>query len=71
MKIENRIKNAVAEAVGKLYDVDIKSGSVQLSLTRKDQKGDFTIVVFPLLRFSKKNPAPGDWGSSANLTCPY
>ncbi len=56
MKIENKIKNAVVDAVGKLYDVDIKSGSVQLSLTRKDQKGDFTIVVFPLLRYSKKNP---------------
>ena len=47
MKIENKLKDAVVDAVGKLYDVDIKSGSVQLSLTRKDQKGDFTIVVFP------------------------
>ncbi len=56
MKIENRIKDAVAEAVGKLYGEDIKSETVQLGLTRKDQNGDFTIVVFPLLRFSKKNP---------------
>ena len=56
MKIENRIKEAVADAVSKLYGEEIKSESVQLGLTRKDQNGDFTIVVFPLLRFSKKNP---------------
>ncbi len=56
MKIEEKIKSAVAESVSKLYGEEIKSESVQLGLTRKDQKGDFTIVVFPLLRFSKKNP---------------
>ena len=56
MKIEEKIKNSVVEAVKKLYGQDIKSGSVQLGLTRKDQKGDFTVVVFPLLRFSKKKP---------------
>ncbi len=56
MKIEDKIKSAVAESVSKLYGEEIKSESVQLGLTRKDQKGDFTIVVFPLLRFSKKNP---------------
>jgi len=56
MKIEDRIKDAVADAVSKLYGEEIKSEAVQLGLTRKDQNGDFTIVVFPLLRFSKKNP---------------
>ena len=56
MKIEEKIKSAVAESVSKLYGEEIKSESVQLGLTRKDQKGDCTIVVFPLLRFSKKNP---------------
>ena len=56
MKIEDRIKDAVADAVSKLYGEEIKSETVQLGLTRKDQNGDFTIVVFPLLRFSKKNP---------------
>jgi arginyl-tRNA synthetase len=56
MKIEDRIKDAVAGAVSKLYGEEIKSETVQLGLTRKDQNGDFTIVVFPLLRLSKKNP---------------
>jgi len=56
MKIETRIKEKVAEAIGKLYGQNIDSNSVQLNLTRKDQNGDFTVVVFPLLRISKKNP---------------
>jgi arginyl-tRNA synthetase len=29
---------------------------VPLELTRKDQNGDFTVVVFPLLRISRKKP---------------
>ncbi|NPA36330.1 MAG: arginine--tRNA ligase [Chlorobi bacterium] len=56
MNIENKIKESVAKAVKDLYGHDIKSESVQLNLTRKDQKGDYTVVVFPLLRISKKSP---------------
>ena len=56
MNIENKIKEAVAKAVKELYGQEIKSDAVQLGLTRKDQKGDYTVVVFPLLRISKKSP---------------
>ncbi|MBS2097669.1 arginine--tRNA ligase [Carboxylicivirga linearis] len=56
MVIENRIKASVAKAVKELYGAEIAEESVQLQLTRKDMKGDYTIVVFPLLKVSKKNP---------------
>ncbi len=56
MVIENRIKASVAKAVKELYGTEIAEESVQLQLTRKDMKGDYTIVVFPLLKLSKKNP---------------
>ncbi len=56
MKIENKIKETVAEAIKKLYGHETDSNSIQINLTRKDQKGDFTVVVFPLLKISKKNP---------------
>ena len=56
MVIENRIKASVVKAVKELYGTEITEDSVQLQLTRKDMKGDYTIVVFPLLKISKKNP---------------
>ncbi|WP_289054336.1 arginine--tRNA ligase [Carboxylicivirga marina] len=56
MIIENQIKASVVSAVKKLYATDIAEESVQIQLTRKDMKGDYTIVVFPLLNISKKNP---------------
>nr|WP_319398065.1 arginine--tRNA ligase [uncultured Carboxylicivirga sp.] len=56
MVIENRIKASVAKAVKELYGAEIAEDNIQLQLTRKDMKGDYTIVVFPLLKVSKKNP---------------
>jgi len=56
MIIESQIKASVVKAVKELYDAEISAESIQLQLTRKDMKGDFTVVVFPLLKVSKKNP---------------
>ncbi len=56
MVIENQIKASVTKAIKELYGADIAPESVQLQLTRKDMKGDYTIVVFPLMKVSKKNP---------------
>ncbi|TAJ11879.1 arginine--tRNA ligase [Marinilabiliaceae bacterium JC017] len=56
MGIESQIKASVVKAVQELYGETIAAESVQLQITRKDMKGDFTVVVFPLLRMSKKNP---------------
>ncbi len=56
MNLEVLIQHATIEALKKLYDYDTDTALVQVQNTRKDQIGDFTIVVFPFVRFSKKSP---------------
>ncbi len=56
MNIESKIRTAVAQAIEQLYATSVDAQTIQVNVTRKDQKGDYTVVVFPLLRISKKNP---------------
>jgi len=56
MRMENILKEKVKEAVRALYNSDVDYDLIQIQETRKDFVGDFTIVVFPLLRFSKNTP---------------
>jgi arginyl-tRNA synthetase len=50
------LKEKIREAVKSLFGCDVKEDLIQLQDTRKDFKGDLTMVVFPLLRFSKNTP---------------
>lgn len=50
------LKEKIKEAVKTIYNSDVKDDLIQIQETRKDFKGDFTLVVFPLLRFSKNTP---------------
>ena len=56
MNIEKIIKEKTAQAISTLYTQEIKEDSVQTQSTRKDVTGDITVVIFPFLRFSRKNP---------------
>jgi arginyl-tRNA synthetase len=56
MTIDIQIRNLAAEAIQVLYGEQIDQKQLQVQMTRKDQEGDFTLVVFPLLRYSKKKP---------------
>jgi len=56
MDIESRLIETVIEAVHKIYDQAPDKKTIQIQKTRKDFEGDFTLVVFPLLRISKKPP---------------
>ncbi|MFH0865204.1 MAG: arginine--tRNA ligase [Bacteroidota bacterium] len=40
----------------KLYGRDVSSDKIQLEKTNPDFSGDFTLIVFPLLKFSKLSP---------------
>ena len=40
------------EAVKALYGADVESSALQVQATRKEFEGDFTLVVFPLLKIS-------------------
>ena len=46
----------ITEALEKLYQVQNLKKVVQFQKTRREFKGDITLVVFPLLRYSKKSP---------------
>ena len=50
------IQQSIQQALSKLYGQEINSSLVQLQKTKKEFKGHFTLVVFPLLKLSKKNP---------------
>ena len=50
------LKGKIKEAVKILYNSEVTDDLIQIQETRKDFKGDFTLVVFPLLRFSKNTP---------------
>jgi arginyl-tRNA synthetase len=50
------LKGKIKEAVKILYNSEVTEDLIQIQETRKDFKGDFTLVVFPLLRFSKNTP---------------
>jgi arginyl-tRNA synthetase len=50
------LKEKIKEAVKIIYNSEVKDDLIQVQETRKDFKGDFTLVVFPLMRFSKNTP---------------
>jgi arginyl-tRNA synthetase len=54
--MESVLKENIVAAVKSLYNSDVPDSLIQIQETKKDFKGDFTLVVFPLLRFSKNTP---------------
>ncbi len=55
--IHNTIAQKVVEAINKIYGKELDIAGVQLQKTVRDFKGDFTVVVFPLLKISGKSPS--------------
>ncbi len=55
-RIENLIRSLALEAVQSLWNASMEEGAIQVQKTRRDFKGDFTVVVFPLLRHSRLSP---------------
>ncbi|WP_243350061.1 arginine--tRNA ligase [Parabacteroides sp. FAFU027] len=56
MSIETKLAIAVSEAILKLYGQKVSLTQIQLSKTKKEFEGHLTLVVFPFLKISKKNP---------------
>ena len=66
MSAEQFIASKAAEAVKALYGAELPLSMMQVGVTRKDFEGDYTLVVFPLLKTSHKAPAVtaqeiGEW----------
>lgn len=54
--IEQQLTGSIVAAVKALYGADIQPSMVQLQKTKKEFEGHLTLVTFPLLRLSRKNP---------------
>ncbi|MCF8309752.1 MAG: arginine--tRNA ligase [Bacteroidales bacterium] len=54
--MEQRLAQATAELIKELYDEEPATDKIIIQKTRNEFKGDFTIVTFPIARFSKKSP---------------
>ena len=55
MKLEDYLYQPTQEAIQNLYG--ISTDKIEFQSTRKDFEGDITLVVFPLLKLIKGNPA--------------
>ncbi len=56
MNIENILQTAIIGAIKQLYGADVTTSQITLQKTKKEFKGHYTLVTFPLLKISKKNP---------------
>lgn len=54
--IDNLLFETVKKSIAELYQTEIDNTLIQIQKTRKEFTGDFTLVVFPFLKISKKNP---------------
>lgn len=54
--METILKSGIREGLKILYNCEVSDDLVQIQETRKEFIGDFTLIVFPLLRYSKNTP---------------
>ena len=60
------IQKKAAEAIKAIYGTEVAETSLQVSVTRKEFEGDYTLVTFPLLKITRQAPdvtgnAIGGW----------
>jgi arginyl-tRNA synthetase len=56
MAIVPVIQQAVSDQLNKLYQVDVNPSSITVSETKPEFEGDYTVVLFALLKTLKKKP---------------
>ncbi|MGM9736820.1 MAG: arginine--tRNA ligase [Candidatus Cryptobacteroides sp.] len=66
MTPESFIQAKAVEAIKSIYGSDVDASTLQVQVTRKEIEGDYTLVVFPLLKISHSSPentgaAIGEW----------
>ena len=66
MKLEIQLQNAIIKAIEVLYGQAVTGEQLSLQKTKKEFEGHYTLVVFPFLKMSKKNPEQtaqeiGEW----------
>ena len=66
MTAESFIQQRSAAAIKAIYGAEVPESSLQVSVTRKEFEGDYTLVTFPLLKITHQAPdatgnAIGQW----------
>ncbi|MDR0824391.1 MAG: arginine--tRNA ligase [Prevotella sp.] len=66
MELEIKLQEAVIKSIEALYGQKVKVDQLSLQKTKKEFEGHYTLVVFPFLKISKKNPEQtaleiGEW----------
>ena len=66
MTPETFIQQKAALAIKDIYGTEVAETSLQVSVTRKEFEGDYTLVTFPLLKITRQAPdatgnAIGEW----------
>ena len=56
LTIQQVLQQAIAQALDTLYGIKTPAYGIQLQGTRKEFKGDFTLVVFPYVKQARKRP---------------
>ncbi|HWB63240.1 MAG TPA: hypothetical protein VG603_07020, partial [Chitinophagales bacterium] len=56
MTLEETLKQSTVEIFKTEFAAEIPADAVTINITKKEHEGDFTIVVFPLIKVSKKPP---------------
>lgn len=56
MHIENNLQEITIRAIKELYHADVEASQITLQKTKKEFKGHYTLVTFPLLKISRKKP---------------
>lgn len=56
MKLEIKLQDAVIKSIEALYGQTVTGEQLSLQKTKKEFEGHYTLVVFPFLKMSRKNP---------------
>ena len=72
MIITKVLQQAISDALKQLYGVDQQAESVVLQDTRKEFRGDYTLVVFPYVKQARKSPevVAGEIGEAVKAALP-
>lgn len=54
--IEKKIVEAAAKGIKQLYHQEISPDKIGIEKTKKDIEGDFTLLIFPFAKLSRKSP---------------
>ncbi len=56
MNIEKDLQLAIIKVIAQLYNAEVSEAQITLQKTKKEFKGHYTLVTFPLLKVSRKKP---------------